>query len=120
MIPAIQDGRLLATVEITDVVAELVQSEAPLDLTRSEVLRTLEHALAREIEREVIAAANKSQALGADVLGVGAAFHRKLPREWREIKENWPEIFPTVEITASAEATIRRMGFTLKGITIKD
>lgn len=120
IIPAIQDGRLLATVEITDVVAELVQSEAPLDLTRSEVLRTLEHALAREIEREVIAAANKSQALGADVLGVGAAFHRKLPREWWEIKENWPEIFPTVEITASAEATIRRMGFTLKGITIKD
>lgn len=120
MIPAIQDGRLLVTIEITGVVAELAQAEAPLDLTRPEVLHTLDHALAREIEQEVIAAANKSQDLGADVLGVGAAFHRKFPREWREMKDNWPEIFPTVEITARAEATIHRTGFIQKGITIKD
>lgn len=120
IIPAIPDGRLLVTVEITGVVAELAQSEPQLDLTRSEALRTLDQALAREIEREVIAAAHRSQDLGADVLGVGASFRRVFPREWREMRDNWPEIFPTVEITAHAEATIRRTGFIQKAITIKD
>ncbi|MBE0467432.1 MAG: Ger(x)C family spore germination protein [Candidatus Desulforudis sp.] len=120
IIPAIEDGRLMATVKIINVVAELAQSEPQLDLTRSEVMRSLDQALAREIEREVIAAAHRSQDLGADVLGVGASFHRMLPGEWREMRDNWPEIFPTVEITAQVEATVRRTGFIQKAITIND
>lgn len=120
IIPAIREGRLLATLEVKGVDALVAESESPLDLTRPEAVRALEKALVRGIEDDMLAAAARAQTLGSDVLGVGAAFHRKYPDEWREMKENWPEIFPTVEITAHAEASIRRTGFIERGMTIKN
>ncbi|MFZ5898840.1 MAG: Ger(x)C family spore germination protein [Bacillota bacterium] len=119
IIPDIQDGRLLATVEVRGVEADVAQSEGTLDLTRPEAVEALNRALAQAVEQEITAAADKAQELGSDVLGVGAAFHRKFPREWREMKDSWPEIFPGVEITARAEASVRRTGFIEKGIGVK-
>lgn len=120
IIPGIRDGWLLATVEVTGVIADVAESQGTLDLTRPEIIRALNRALAQAIEGEVMAASSKAQELGADVLGIGAAFHRKFPQEWREMKTNWPDIFTTVEVTANAEATIRRTGLIEKGIAIKD
>lgn len=120
IVPEIREGRLLATVEVTGVEADIADSEGLLDLTRPDRIQSLERVLARAIEGEVLAAANKAQSLGTDVLGVGAAFHRKFPREWREMKGNWPEIFATVEISARAEVTIRRTGLIQKGVPIVD
>ncbi len=119
IMPDIQDGRLLATVEVRGVEADVAQSEGTLDLTRPEAVEALNRALAQAVEQEITAAAGKAQELGSDVLGVGAAFHRKFPREWREMKDSWPEIFPGVEITARAEASVRRTGFIEKGIGVK-
>lgn len=120
IVPAIEDGRLTATVKVTGVEADVAQSEGALDLSRPETVRALDRALSQAIEGEVLAAAVRAQELGADVLGVGAAFHRKFPRQWREMKADWAEIFPTVEVTARAEAAVRRTGLIEKGVTIKD
>lgn len=119
IIPEIRDGRLLATVDVTGVDADVGQSEGSEVLSRPDCLQLLERALAGTIESEVLAAAEKAQSLDSDVLGVGAAFHRKYPQEWKEMKENWPEVFPTVEITAQAEVTIRGSGLIEKSTPIQ-
>jgi len=117
--PAIEDGRLLATVEVTGVEGLLAESQPQLAINQAETIQALNRALERAIESDVMAAANKAQALGADVLGVGMAFHREFPREWHaSLKEDWRDIFPTVEISARAEAQIRRTGLSVRGLRI--
>ena len=45
-----------------------------------------------------------------DILGFAEEFHRKYPREWKKVKKDWDEIFPTVKVTLDIKAYIRRPG----------
>jgi spore germination protein KC len=62
------------------------------------------------IERDIQAAVSKAQALNADVLGFGEEVYRQHPREWERLRNNWPDIFPMVEVTVSSTSEINTRG----------
>ncbi|MHB1041373.1 MAG: Ger(x)C family spore germination protein [Eubacteriales bacterium] len=108
--PGIRDGQIFMTVDIK-VESNLAEAAAPLDLTRPEVIEKLEAAEAGAIMNEVESALTKAQhEYGVDVFGFGRAVHNKYPEDWKEIKDGWQEIFPTVPVEMQVEAKIRRTG----------
>lgn len=45
-----------------------------------------------------------------------AAFHRKYPQQWDEVKQSWDEIYPQVEVSTKIHAAIRRPGLTSESV----
>ena len=73
-----------------------------------ELLTQLEDALCRREISFVIKAIQKSQELEADFLALGAHVECNAPGKWYQIKDQWQDIFPTLEIVVTAEARVNR------------
>ncbi|MDD3654086.1 MAG: Ger(x)C family spore germination protein [Desulfotomaculaceae bacterium] len=102
--PEIRGGDMHMTVKIK---AEtyLEESREPIDV---ETIKRLEAAQAVTIEEEARAALDKAQQeYRSDVFGFGEAVHRKYPREWKEMKNNWPEKFSNIQVSFLVETKIR-------------
>ncbi|KJS21277.1 MAG: hypothetical protein VR72_11010 [Clostridiaceae bacterium BRH_c20a] len=112
--PAIIDNTLKVIINITEE-GNLGEQECPIDLTAPEAWQSLERKQAEAIRQEVLAAVKKAQELNADVFGFGEAFHRKYKALWKEqLKNNWDEFFPDLEVEVLVEAKLRRTGTTTK------
>lgn len=70
----------------------------------------LEKEMAAKMEKQIKAAVDKAQGLGADIFGLGEVLHRKDPKAWKTLKENWAEIYPTVEVKVKVTARLREHG----------
>ncbi|MFZ5649785.1 MAG: Ger(x)C family spore germination protein [Bacillota bacterium] len=117
--PGIRDGRISMTIKIKEE-SNLVETTAPLDLTKPETVERLEKLLAGAIRGEVESALAKAQQeYRADVFGFGEEIHRKYPRQWKEIKDTWSDIFPGVEVEVQVDAKIRRTGLVTKPVQPK-
>lgn len=72
----------------------------------SVVGRTVE----KEIESQIKRTIHKLQQKKVDVFGIANSFHRAYPHEWHQVKDNWEDLFPRVEIDVQARVKIRRTG----------
>ncbi len=110
--PEIRDGQIYMTVEIkTD--GSLGEVTGQLEVSKPETINKLEATMAGAIRGEIASALAKAQQeYGVDVFGFGEAVHRKYPRQWKEIKGIWADLFPAVQVQARVEVNIRRTGMT--------
>lgn len=117
--PEIRDGRVYMTVDIKEE-SNLNETTGTLDLTKPETLKELEDLQNRAIRNEVEAALRKAQEeYGVDIFGFGETIHRKLPGEWKTMKNMWQDIYPNVQVTVRVKSEIRRTGMVTKPIEIK-
>ena len=79
-----------------------------LKLDRPQDLEELEPLLADSVAREAEAALARARALNADIFGLGEALRRRHPARWKEIKDDWENIFGRVPVEVEVEASIRR------------
>ncbi|KJS12489.1 MAG: hypothetical protein JL56_12935 [Desulfotomaculum sp. BICA1-6] len=108
--PEIRDGRILMTVDV-EVESNLGETTGPVDLTKPEVINKLEALQADAVRDEIESALAKAQQeYGVDVFGFGETVHRKYPREWKEMKKKWPELFSGVQVEMMVDTKIRRTG----------
>lgn len=47
---------------------------------------------------------------GQDVFGIGEEIHREHPYQWKELRNKWDQIFPTVEVSVSVKLKIQNTG----------
>ena len=81
-----------------------------MDMDQSWYIDSLAKRANTTIAREIQAAVSKAKALNADVLGFAEEVHRQHPREWEVIRNNWPDIFPLVEVNVSSMSEITTRG----------
>lgn len=79
-----------------------------LKLDRPQDLEELEPLLADSVAREAKAALARARELNADIFGLGEALRRRHPAQWKEIKDDWDNIFGRVPVEVEVEASIRR------------
>ncbi|MBU3198489.1 Ger(x)C family spore germination protein [Clostridium estertheticum] len=118
IIPEINDGKLSMKIMIKEEgnIGEQTDSN---DIANPEILEKLENRKAFVIKNEVMLAFKKAQSLDADVFGFGEATYQKYPKEWKNMKENWDEIFKKINIDVVVDAKLRRTGRIIKPITIE-
>ncbi|WP_167357116.1 Ger(x)C family spore germination protein [Paenibacillus pectinilyticus] len=56
---------------------------------------------------------------GQDVFGIGEEFHREHPYRWKEIRNHWDDLFPTVEVAVDVKLDIESTGDIRKRIVRK-
>ncbi len=62
------------------------------------------------IESHVRRAFEKSQEMGADIFGIGSEYHRQFPKYWREMDEDWGNIYRSMKADIRVSTKIRRFG----------
>ena len=109
MTPVLENGKVVIKIKITEEgnIDEQIGTE---NLLGPPEVSDLEHNIAAVIEREINAALKKARELDTDVFQFGSAIEGKYPSEWKKMKDNWDEIFKTLEVELSIEASLRLSG----------
>lgn len=106
------DGRPQFQVLIT-LEGELLGMPAAVDFTKTGMRDELERQAADQIKRQVEAFFKKTQAMPADVGGLGRYIVRKLPTVDAWHRFNWPDKYKEAEIKVSVRMQLRRFGVQL-------
>lgn len=114
LVPQIKNGVWSITVKI-ETNENMIQNATPLDIMVPAINASLEQQLQEEIRGRVEKALTQTKVLKTDVFGFAEAFHRKYPKEWNRVKDQWDVRFPELDVKIDAKATIRRPGSTTTG-----
>lgn len=109
MTPILENGKVIINIKITEE-GNMAEQSGTENLAGLSEVGVLENKIAEEIESEINAALKKAKELDADVFGFGSAIKAKYPSEWKGMKDNWDEIFKTLKVKLSVEASLRLMG----------
>ncbi|MEK3883996.1 Ger(x)C family spore germination protein [Paenibacillus sp. PL2-23] len=110
LIPVIEEGRYSIRMRI-DSEGDLVLNGTDMNPGEPGAIASMEAAVKAAIRDRIELALQKvQQEMKADIFGFGEAFHRKYPKEWKEMKERWDAEFPQVEVPLDITVFIRRSG----------
>jgi spore germination protein KC len=80
------------------------------------LLKQIEESQAEAIQKEVMAALNRSFALNADVFGFGEAVHRKYKKDWPDLEARWDEIYPGLDVVIQVKTHVNQTGDISKAV----
>ncbi|HEX3014971.1 MAG TPA: Ger(x)C family spore germination protein [Desulfobacteria bacterium] len=87
--------------------AALNEAEAAgLDLRDPETVKQVARQASKAVKGQIEHTIHKAQTeLNADFVGFGERLHDQYPTKWKQVKDNWDEVFPTVsyEVTCNIE-----------------
>ncbi len=108
--PQLEDGKIKYTLEVS-VESNLGEQMSQEELANPEMFSVLEEEQRKAVEKEISATISKAQEeFKVNILGLGAATMRKLPTEWKKLKEHWEEEFPQAEVQVKVDSKLRHTG----------
>ncbi len=114
LIPQIQNEKWKMLVKI-DTEGAVVENGTNLLLSSPQSIKTVEKAFEKAIKKRIELALHEAQhKMRADILGFGEEFHRKYPKQWKQIKNRWDQVYPEVEVKIDVEGHVRRQGYITK------
>ncbi|MEO3947866.1 Ger(x)C family spore germination protein [Gorillibacterium sp. CAU 1737] len=98
-------------VKMIDTITEILR--VPLDLSKPEEIAKLE----KKCNERTIFVMRKAQDAAqrrfqADIFGFGKLIHETNPKAWKSMAQNWPALFPDVEVVYQVDNQVRRIGNT--------
>lgn len=110
LIPSYKNGRWKMTVRIISH-DDILLNETNVSLYNEKHIHQLEQALAQATIKRVNATLKKVQKeMKADIFGFADVIHRKYPKQWNRMKNNWEDIFPEIEVEVKANVVVQRPG----------
>jgi len=100
------------TIDVTvKVTAAVTQETGVIDVTKADVLKTIEQKADSVLKEQISEAIKKAQTeFQSDIFGFGVDFHIQHPDKWREIKQDWDSIFASATINVTVKTTITSIG----------
>jgi spore germination protein KC len=114
--PVLRNDELIIFVEINaQTVIQEVTSSFPVD----KEIKKLEDAQNQAVVREVQSVLDKAQKqLQVDAFGFGEAVHREYPRQWQQMKSDWDEIFPGIQVQLEVKTKIVGTNLTSRPVDV--
>lgn len=91
-----------------DAFAMVVEAGCPFSIDDQEQVTKLEQAVEKKLKKEIETTINKVQKeYKTDVFELGKVFHNEYPGYWKQIADDWEEVFPTVDIKVSVNVEVK-------------
>ncbi|NMB95272.1 MAG: Ger(x)C family spore germination protein [Clostridiaceae bacterium] len=103
--PEIKNGKIVMHVKIKEE-SSLSEQTTAENLATNLAFEKMQKITAEIIRQEVMRAFDKSKELNADIFGFGEMLHKKYSNEWKTLKANWDDIYPTIELSIDVETKI--------------
>lgn len=95
----------------------MVEQHGKGDLTSADQIRALEEETSKEIKKVIDKTIkNAQQDLRIDIFGFDKIIHSKNLNYWREVKNNWNDIFCDSPVEIKVQYKNKEMGFIKKHI----
>lgn len=88
-------------------------------MTSKDLMLYLVDLAQSEIRRKITDTFETTQTLNADIYGIGTSVHRKYPKEWKELKNRWNELFPDIELDVQVKVHIPATGQIVKSLEME-
>lgn len=89
----------------------LAEENKAVDISDSETLKELEKSCSEKVKSLVSATMDKGQKeFKQDNFSIGTTVHRQYPEIWKDIAENWNNIFPDISYSINVETDIVKAG----------
>lgn len=108
--------RVALAVETTLTIGELSGFDG---MTPDKLMPYLVELAQEEIRQKIIDSFAAARRLNADIYGFGTAVHRKYPKEWKTMKEQWNTLFPDIELNVQVKAHIPGTGKIVRSLEMK-
>lgn len=106
----VNDGKIHLTINVK-LRGELNEINQAMDVSDSQTILRIENACSQKVKELISATLNKGQKeFGQDNFSIGVAVHQQYPKLWKEISENWQDIFPEISFDVNVETTIVKSG----------
>ncbi|NLB18908.1 MAG: Ger(x)C family spore germination protein, partial [Syntrophomonadaceae bacterium] len=114
IVPEIVDGRPVIRV-IVEAEGDPLETEGNDNfMHQPEIWASMERRMAAVIRNEIqMALAACQQQFQSDIFGFGRAVYMKYPQESQMIKDNWDNIFPTLEVKLDIITDLKEPGLTV-------
>ncbi|NLF43006.1 MAG: Ger(x)C family spore germination protein [Bacteroidales bacterium] len=103
--PKLRDGKIVMHIKIKEE-SSLSEQTTTENLATDPAFEKMQKASEEIIRQEILAAFDKSKELNADIFGFGEMLHKKYSNEWKALKDNWDDLYPSVELKIDVEAKI--------------
>lgn len=115
-----KDGKYVFTIQVKEE-SDLVEKQQRVDINQFPYLNDLNQKQQQAIETEIKDTLDKIQKeYASDIVGFGKILYDTYPDEWKEVKDQWSNLFPFAEYTVQVETKIRRPGLMQKPINPKE
>ncbi|MCX7614225.1 MAG: Ger(x)C family spore germination protein [Clostridiales bacterium] len=99
----------------------IVEEDANIDPSDMDTAEKLENAFNDYIKFEILKTVQKVQKeYKSDIFGFGSKIHKQHPADWKNIKNNWNEIFSTAKIEINVESNIVKSGENKRSFTLEE
>ncbi|MCK9860313.1 Ger(x)C family spore germination protein [Paenibacillus sp. ATY16] len=88
----------------------IVQNNSRMDPMKPEDLKEMNLAFRNDIHRRIEAVVDYLQQLKADTIHFATVYHKKYPKEWERVKEQWDEQFAKIKVTIEVKTDIKKPG----------
>ncbi|WP_256759941.1 Ger(x)C family spore germination protein [Cohnella sp. WQ 127256] len=92
--------------------AEVISSESDIDLIDLEKLKTVQQILNAKVEERISQAIEKTKQFKSDAFGFGKYMDWQYPREWKQMKPQWRDLYSSVKIEVQSDVMVKRLGTT--------
>lgn len=113
--PIIKDNEICMVIEVEQE-GDLAEEESTEDLVNPKAFEELQKATANKIKNEILSSVMKAKELNADIFGFGDQIHKRYPKVWKVIEENWDEVFQKINVEVKVETKLKRAGRITKPI----
>lgn len=112
------DGKLLMKVHVKTEVS-IAEEDTSVDYISKKGRTKLKSHAEKSLERDIENVIKKVQSdFGTDIFGFGKVVEAEFPSLWKDIKDDWSDIFKDLEVEVKAEIEIRNSGLTISPIKV--
>jgi spore germination protein KC len=105
-----ENGKIIIDVRVTNRV-EISQESDATNITKIEELKKIEKEIDEQIKNDLLTTIKKVQTeFASDIFGFGIYMHNQHPKEWKNFKNNWDELFSKATINVEVKTSINRTG----------
>jgi len=115
----IKDGEYYCTVKI-EINGMLNEETGKEDISNLEAITKIENNTSENIKNEIKSSIKKAQEYKTDIFGFGQSIHKKYPAKWKIIKNDWNDIFSTLEIKVEVKTNIEKVGVSNEQLSAKE
>ncbi|WP_233476539.1 Ger(x)C family spore germination C-terminal domain-containing protein [Paenibacillus sonchi] len=92
------------------VVGEFLETTTHEDLLKTQDVKKLEQQAEQIIRTQILDGWKAVQHLKIDLVGIGNKIHRKSPKDWKRLKESWPDEIANMDLDVDVKVNLKRPG----------
>lgn len=107
---SLEDGKVKLDIKVK-VLADMSEETGTIDISKIAPIKEVEQSFNGLLEENIAQAVKHAQTeFGSDIFGFGVYFHIQHPKQWKEIKSMWNQIFSRAEVNVTVTSSVTRTG----------